>query len=73
MRKFFSSKPFWITFIIFAILYSMNVRVNDPPLMSVIQAFGAALCFALVTAVVVGGGIYIVMSIYKRRNQYNSK
>ncbi len=73
MRKFFSSKLFWITFVIFFILYSMNVMVNDRPVVSVIQTFVAALGLTLVTAIVVGGIIYIIMNIYKRRGPYNSK
>lgn len=71
MLKFFSSKSFWITFIIFVLLYSLNVMVNDISIGNVIQSFVAALFLALVSALIIGGIIYMIINAYKRKNKYN--
>lgn len=71
MRKFLYSKSFWITFIIFLFLYSLNVMVKDRPLGSVIQAFIAAIILSLISALVVGGIIYGLAYKAKRNNKYN--
>ncbi len=71
MLKFLSSKSFWITFIIFLLLYGLNVMVNDLPLGSVVQAFISAIFLALISAVIVGGVIYGIIHVMKKKNKYN--
>ncbi|WP_322923257.1 hypothetical protein [Paenibacillus campi] len=71
MFKFFASKSFWITFIVFVLLYGLNVMVNDLPLGSVLQAFGSAIVLAAISAVVVGGIIYSIVHFTRNKNKYN--
>ncbi|WP_322902835.1 hypothetical protein [Paenibacillus campi] len=71
MFKFFASKSFWITFIVFVLLYGLNVMVNDLPLGSVLQAFGSAIVLAAISAVVAGGIIYSIVHFTRNKNKYN--
>ncbi|MFD1885815.1 hypothetical protein [Paenibacillus wenxiniae] len=69
MRKFLSSPSFGIPFIVFLLLYTLNVRVNDLPMGSIIQAFIAAIILALISALIVGGIIYGVAHRANRNNR----
>ncbi len=70
MIRFFSSKSFWITFIVFLLLYSLNVKVNDLAIGSMIKAFILSTLFALISAIIIGGIIYGILHALSKKNRY---